>query len=234
MSNSTPCPWTSQMINPWLEDKVNFEGASIRYFHCFPTHWHLWFTVCMGFFANMSKTMLFINKYCVLFFFFFLIILHQTYTTWGPLWELAWGLRGRNTKHKAEQESSEQGGLKQQWCKTERGKGHQRLKKRRWLCCLNHLSLEQRQIGLCPPCTPTSLLSLQGGSQHLPSIKVEKLTSLQEFNEEGSALFYTQFVTKHFLACSDFLSFSPLYSMSLFLLHTLEEWNGLKPVLPQC
>lgn len=42
---------------------------------------------------------------------------------------------------------------------------------------------------------PPKSLSLQGGSQHLPSIKVEKPTLLQEFNEEGFALFCTQYVT---------------------------------------
>lgn len=80
-----------------------------------------------------------------------------------------------------------------------------------------------------PPQVP---ISLQGGSQHLPSIKVEKPTPLQEFNEEGSALFCTQCVTQHFLACSDFLSFSLLYSLPLFPLATLKEWSiysGLKP-----
>lgn len=38
---------------------------------------------------------------------------------------------------------------------------------------------------------PQVPISLWGGSQRLPSIKVEKPTPLQEFNEEGSALFST-------------------------------------------
>ena len=74
-------------------------------------------------------------------------------------------------------------------------------------------SPEGRQIGLLSRLWRSSVSQpLGGGSQRLPSIKVEKPTPLQEFNEEGSALLSTlrpatDSVTQHFLACGDFLSF---------------------------